>query len=211
MIEEFPRRCVFTTTTNDQEIFDDETGNRRFLTVYCGGVNGDVDLVGLMGVRDQLWAEAVHIYMSADKCQACAASREVVWAQSPRCDEHSWWPSRPMAASAAVENKIRDDYDVWAPVVLEWIDRPFEKDPMTGAEDMKTMLPITTTNVLLHAIGKPLDRLVHHDKQRVGKILVKAGWKAEKPNRGQRIYKRVADATKPIPSTPAPKLTIAKK
>jgi predicted P-loop ATPase len=209
-IKVFPRRCVFATTTNDQEIFDDETGNRRYLTVYCDGVDGKMDLVGLLRERDQLWAEAVHIYLSAEGCPNCAKSRDVVWAQKPRCDEHSWWPDSNMAISAALENKERDDLDVWAPIVIEWVERPFEKDPMTGQEDMKSAVPITTTNVLLHAIGKAVDRLEQRDKIRVGKILKKAGWKAQKPYRGQRIYERV-EPVNPLPTTPPPKLSIVTK
>jgi predicted P-loop ATPase len=210
-IKPFPRRCVFGTTTNDHEIFDDETGNRRFLTVYCEGIGGKIDLIGLIRDRDQLWAEAVHIYMSSVGCSACASSKEVVWAQAPRCDEHSWWPNASMAASASVENQERDDLDVWAPVVLDWVERPFAKDPMTGAENQNSALPITTTNILVHAIGKQLDRLDHWDKIRVGKILGKSGWKADKIHRGQRIYKRGSETTNPISPTPKPKLSIAKK
>lgn len=209
-IKSFPRRCVFGTTTNDQEIFDDETGNRRYLTVFLEGVGGKIDIFNLIRDRDQLWAEAVHIYMSSAGCPACAASREVVWAQSPRCDEHSWWPDSSMAASAALENKERDDLDVWAPVVIDWLDRPFARDPMSGAEIMSELLPITTTNVLIHAIGKPLDRLGHHDKQRVGKILRKEGWKPDKGHRGQRVYTREAVDKNPLPASPPPKLSVAK-
>jgi len=58
-IESFPRRCVFVGTTNDEQYLTDETGNRRYWVVRCGS---GMDLKGLAGARDQLWAEAVHLY-----------------------------------------------------------------------------------------------------------------------------------------------------
>lgn len=52
---DFPRRCVFAMTTNQQEYLKDETGNRRWLPVAC---DGNVDIEWLMENRDQLYAEA---------------------------------------------------------------------------------------------------------------------------------------------------------
>ena len=50
------RRCVFWGTTNDDEIFDDPTGERRWLPVKVGEV---VDVEAIKRDRDQLWAEAL--------------------------------------------------------------------------------------------------------------------------------------------------------
>lgn len=54
---DFPRRCVFAMTTNQEEYLKDETGNRRWLPVACVG---DADVGWLRENRDQLFAEAYH-------------------------------------------------------------------------------------------------------------------------------------------------------
>lgn len=54
---DFPRRCVFAMTTNQDEYLKDETGNRRWLPVACVG---KVNLQWLRENKDQLYAEAYH-------------------------------------------------------------------------------------------------------------------------------------------------------
>lgn len=53
--QDFPRRCVFAMTTNQQEYLKDETGNRRWLPVACQGI---ANVAWLEENRDQLFAEA---------------------------------------------------------------------------------------------------------------------------------------------------------
>lgn len=56
--KDFPRRCVFAMTTNQEEYLKDETGNRRWLPVKLELPEVNIDW--LEENRDQLLAEAYH-------------------------------------------------------------------------------------------------------------------------------------------------------
>ncbi|MBR8141839.1 virulence protein E [Burkholderia vietnamiensis] len=56
-----PRQCVFAGSVNFDTYLKDESGNRRYWPLRVGGL---VDIDGIVAVRDQLWAEAVHLYRS---------------------------------------------------------------------------------------------------------------------------------------------------
>lgn len=60
--QDFPRRCVFAMTTNQDEYLKDETGNRRWLPVKL--VFEEADIKWLEENRDQLFAEAYHRIMN---------------------------------------------------------------------------------------------------------------------------------------------------
>lgn len=55
---DFPRRCVFAMTTNQDEYLKDETGNRRWMPVRV--VKDEADVEWLAENREQLFAEAYH-------------------------------------------------------------------------------------------------------------------------------------------------------
>lgn len=64
-VEEYPRTCVFagSVNPNGSGYLRDSTGNRRFWPVPCTETNVE----GLKAVRDQLLAEAVHVWRAGEQ------------------------------------------------------------------------------------------------------------------------------------------------
>lgn len=58
MTKDYPRRCVFAMTTNQDEYLKDETGNRRWLPVKV--MLPQVNIEWLKKNREQIFAEAYH-------------------------------------------------------------------------------------------------------------------------------------------------------
>jgi putative DNA primase/helicase len=87
----YPRQCVFAGSTNEEHYLVDTTGNRRFWPVKCGRI----DLIGIARDRDQLWAEAVHLYQQGTL----------------------WYLTGEVANAATREAAVRVAADPWAPLV----------------------------------------------------------------------------------------------
>lgn len=64
---DYARRWVMIITTNDRAFLTDPSGNRRYWVVTLGVEKIDIDAV--QAERDQIWAEAVHIYKRMRKDQ----------------------------------------------------------------------------------------------------------------------------------------------
>lgn len=60
LVQDFPRQFVLAATTNDYEYLKDPTGNRRYWPFKSDSV--EIELI--KKDREQLWAEAVHLYKS---------------------------------------------------------------------------------------------------------------------------------------------------
>jgi hypothetical protein len=60
---EFPRCCVLTGDTNQDDFLKDATGDRRCWPVHCSDINVDL----MAANRDQLFAEAVHFYRLGER------------------------------------------------------------------------------------------------------------------------------------------------
>lgn len=174
--EDVPRTCVFAGSVNDETPFTDETGNRRFWPVRCGAINIEV----LTGDRDQLWAEAYQRYRGG-----------APW----------WLDSDELSELAKAEQEERYDLDIWHDAVLAWANDPKQRYDTDGG----TQLPVepfvsipgcvTLDDVLIHALGKDLERCTQTDKNRVARCLIHEGWRRKQDRsrtatRGKWFYVR---------------------
>jgi predicted P-loop ATPase len=91
-----PRQVVFIGTSNKDRYLRDETGDRRSWPVKCGNIM----VKRLTEVREQLFAEAVHLYRQGAE----------------------WWPDRAFQREhIKPEQDARFEADIWTEAIAAWL------------------------------------------------------------------------------------------
>lgn len=83
--KDFQRQCIFAGTTNDDAFLKDTTGNRRFWPIAVG----TIDLTAIEQQRDQLFAEAVAMYLGGANWHE-VPTVEAVAQQATYSEVHPW-------------------------------------------------------------------------------------------------------------------------
>jgi len=163
MPNSYRRECVFVGTTNDREYLKDATGGRRFLPVRA---DGDVDVARIIAERDQLWAEAVHMFEQG----------------------FTYWV---LPDDAPAEQAARYIADSWEARVERWLEGYFRttKDgdeivPLRLKFRNEKILWTTTDELLEYAIGMDPAKHTKGDQMRIGAIMKRIG---SDPIRGDTI------------------------
>jgi GTPase SAR1 family protein len=137
VVGEYPRRCAFVGTTNDAQALSDVDGNRRF---WVASVK-TVDLKGLERDRDQLWAEAKHLYEAG----------------------HQWWLTPEEQRTSDAENRVYQNENPIEQHVEEWVARQkvlvVSLTTFEVATQVLNMLPAQVTEPVLRNIGRSMKQM----------------------------------------------------
>lgn len=108
--KDHPRQCVFIGTTNQYEYFKDSSGNRRYWPVLC---TGELNAAGLRDMREQIFAEAVHLFNQGAQ----------------------WWPTKDQQnVLISPQQEERELHDVWEIAIHEWLDADKTRDRVTALD-----------------------------------------------------------------------------
>jgi putative DNA primase/helicase len=128
--QDFPRSCVMVGTSNEFSFSNDMTGNRRWWPVNVG----IIDNAPLAAIKEQLWAEAVEMYLKGER----------------------WWPTLQEEANifAPIQKCVAYD-DPWEQRVAVWLDG---KNVATLTEVMQLALGIEVERQRSH--GKHVQNIM---------------------------------------------------
>lgn len=149
--EDWPRRCVFAATTNEDNWHLDGTGGRRWWPVRVG----DVRIDRLRKYRDQLWAEAVVAF------NAFLATGGVE--SHPDYVRNQWWLTKEEEALQVSEVEERYTADPWEHRLREFV---FGRASVSSLEALKEL-------------GIEPGKAGQHDERRLAKVLKRLGLKRQ--------------------------------
>lgn len=185
----FSRQCIFIGSTNDDTYLRDHTGGRRFWPIRTN-LEGEIDTDRLLGIVDQLWAEAVARYHAMRK-------------QIKLPDLPLYLTSEAAKQEAKVlqdSRRIETVEDSLAGNISKWLEEPIGTD--AGFDDLEPDAPKVYRNftcslqVWVEMMGNEVGRMNVGDQTRIGMALarvpgwVKAGHLNTKKYGKQRVYVR---------------------
>ncbi len=138
-----PRQCVFIGTTNKAAYLRDETGGRRFWPVKVG----IIDTEALSRDRNQLFAEAVHLYRQGTR----------------------WWPNQAFEIEHIHPQQEGSSYeaDAWEQAISEWL----QSRPTHEQRE-----PVTVLAIARQALFIETPRIGTSDQRRISAALERMGW-----------------------------------
>jgi len=174
----YRRECVFSGTTNEAEYLRDPTGGRRFLPVRADGA---VALAKIIADRDQLWAEAVKLFLEG----------------------FQYWV---LPDDAALEQAARYISDSWEGPVMTWLAGKLLMDdrhcpPRLVNQPVAPIEWTTTTEVLRYAICLEVGKHTKADQMRVAAIMKRLGTvplagDSQPEDRWEHVRKRWTDGSR---------------
>jgi predicted P-loop ATPase len=160
-----PRQCAFMGTTNKTTYLRDETGARRFWPAKAGVI----DITALTEDRDQLFAEAVHAYLS----------------------DEQWWPDREFEKKFIMpQQEARRETDAWEQTIGDWLETPI--DDKTTASGVAKRIECTVAEIADYALRMEPGRLGTTDQRRIAAALEILGWERGKRTKHSRPWVRRA-------------------
>jgi hypothetical protein len=151
-----PRQCLFIGTTNKAAYLRDETGGRRFWPVKVGD---RIDVEALAHDRDQLFAEAVHLFRQ----------------------KKPWWPDRDFEAEhIRPEQDARYEADAWEEAVAHYLAR-------VAKEKEEAKRRTTVLQVAVQGLGFDRSKVGRAEQNRIMAVFERLGWRGFRSN-GVRWY-----------------------
>lgn len=153
------RSSVIVGTTNPKGFL---TGfdNRRFWPIPVT----TVDFAWFAANREQIWAEAAHLFLAASSCAHCKPLLPM-----KRCEEHKWWFDEGDYAPLLRQHNLSfQEDDEWVGVISDWLRTTADKGDFQEA--------VRIHDVLEKAIGKPPGQWGPRDSGRAQEALKKLGW-----------------------------------
>jgi predicted P-loop ATPase len=154
----FKRRFLLWGSTNEDNFLGDPTGERRYLPIEVG-VDAKIDVEAIVRDREQLWAEAVHLYQK----------HGVMW------QDAEW-------LAGGEHGKFKGEVK-WIAPIRDWL---LLRGALSSPDLAPSDMPYEwgTEEVLVGAIGIPAAQAKDVDLMATGKALKALGCLKKKTRRG---------------------------